>query len=89
MVVAEGSGKRKRTLSAADMEQVCSCVNLSAFCKSRWQLLLFRGQAANLEEFLFGAGSAAVEGFGKEQQDTIAAGGLEVRAFATFATVRS
>lgn len=38
-------------------------------------------QAASLEQFLFGAGSAAAEGFGKEH-DTLAAGDLEVRASA-------
>lgn len=44
-------------------------------------LLFCVRQAANLEEFLFGAGSAAAEGFGKEQ-DTFAADELEVKASA-------
>ncbi|KAL3162415.1 U3 snoRNP protein [Trebouxia sp. C0010 RCD-2024] len=53
MTVTEASGKRKRTLTTADMEQ-----------------------AAILEQFLFGGGSAAAAGFGTEQ-DAYVAGDFE------------
>ena len=79
MTIPEATSKRKRGLSAADMEQVrptcfyLLCCNLMIFA------LICGGQtqAANLESFLFGGGQAAADGFGKEQEE-LAAGSLEV-----------
>lgn len=77
MTVTEASGKRKRTLTTADMEQVYRSVSmLSADAGSRGCCSV--QQAAILEQFLFGGGSAAAAGFGTEQ-DAYVAGDFEVK----------
>lgn len=77
MTVPGASGTRKRTLSTADMEQVCRSVSMiSADAGGKGCCSV--PQAASLEQFLFGGGSAAAAAFGTEQ-DTYVAGDFEVK----------